>query len=118
MTTSLASSTWFLADSYLVVGDFDGDGKSDLASSSAMRFDTPPYNRNFAPGLLLSRGDAFAPLQRFRDTGPAINPAWGYERFQVQSGDVNGDGRADLVWFGYDARKQWSIEAYLMGVRR
>jgi hypothetical protein len=75
----------------LAVGDFNQDGKLDLATAN-----------NFWPGyggvnILLGQGDG--------TFVPSVLPEW-FERMpSIVTGDLNGDGKLDLVttevWFGY-----------------
>ncbi|MBS7700219.1 MULTISPECIES: RHS repeat-associated core domain-containing protein [unclassified Chelatococcus] len=73
---SIAVSTTL--DGYIAVGDYDGDGRSDLAIGAL-----------WTPGaLLLARGSRFVQI-----TSPAQGLILG-------AGDVNGDGKADLLGTG------------------
>ena len=64
----------------VVVGDFNGDGKPDLAVANA-------YSNNVS--ILLGNGNGtFA---------PAVNYAVGNEPLSVAIGDFNGDGKVDLA---------------------
>ncbi len=68
----------------VVSGDFDGDGKADIA----LTFDL----ENFV-GILLGKGDG-----TFQ---PAVNYATGNGSFAVATDDFNRDGHADLVVSNY-----------------
>lgn len=69
----------------IAAGDFDGDGRQDLVTSSGS---------NVAVELLLGRGDGtFAPTRRL----PNINNGG---VFIPVAGDLNGDGRLDLIGAG------------------
>jgi hypothetical protein len=65
------------------IGDFDGDGRSDVYI---------PYE---APVLLLSQASTFKPVT-------SGIPEWAH-----YSGDFNGDGRADLMFVGRSKNFAW-----------
>ncbi|WP_162136355.1 FG-GAP-like repeat-containing protein, partial [Zavarzinella formosa] len=70
----------------VAVGDVNGDGKPDLVTANI-------GSNNVS--VLLGAGDGtFAPA-------PGLPPAVGNEPFSVAVGDVNGDGKPDLVTANY-----------------
>ena len=83
-TTVLGSSVFQLHPDCVVngAGDFDGDGRDDLLCNDRMR------------GLLFlmrNSGDGEFGLSMVK----AYDPNW----YMVGNPDLNGDGRADIVWF-------------------
>ncbi|HUI84292.1 MAG TPA: VCBS repeat-containing protein, partial [Candidatus Binatia bacterium] len=69
-----------LAPRWVVVADFNGDGKPDLAVAE---------ESSGAAGILLGNGDG-----TFQ---PVVNYATGVSPWSIAAGDFNGDGKLDLV---------------------
>ncbi len=87
-TFTAASAGWqsvCTTGSVILVGDFDGDGKTDLVCN----------NTDNTHRVLLSNGDG-----TFR-TKPAT-AMWCDSNADVSVGDFNGDGRSDLICNGAD----------------
>jgi Protein kinase domain/FG-GAP-like repeat len=82
---------WVLTEDDLAVGDFDGDGRDDLALTG--RADPDDDESDATVELLASTGKDFVvtgPPRRVADGGAGI----------VQGGDVDGDGQDELVVVG------------------
>jgi len=85
---------------YAFAGDFNGDGKTDLVFNSTCRGPSPavctdPAGDNNYVYTALSNGSGSFTLGALQDFGP------GWSDFPNSAnlvGDINGDGRADLVW--------------------
>ena len=99
-TQVLGASGW--TDYYAIAGDFNGDGKTDLAFNSTCQktnyIDSTctigDANRVYTA---LSNGlGGFSALSGLQNYGAS---GWSdYPVFAQVAGDVNGDGRTDLVW--------------------
>jgi hypothetical protein len=71
----------------VAVGDFNGDGKADLAVAN----ECPEINCNTGEvSVLLGNGDGTFQAARSYSSG-------GYEAYTIAVGDVNNDGKADLI---------------------
>ncbi|MFE0489455.1 FG-GAP-like repeat-containing protein [Streptomyces griseoaurantiacus] len=103
-----AASTHDLWGKYLAAGDFDGDGRDDLAvanSSSTVYVYKGGITASGAAGT--ARSTVKPPVQSGGDTGP----------LNLTAGDVNGDGRTDLVVDGFetDSEYGWNANYFLPG---
>ena len=76
-----------------LLGDVNGDGKADLVGFG--------YHGIFV-ALANSAGDGFDSPTIWTTTMTYSNAGWMVDQHPRVLGDVNGDGKADLVGFGYD----------------
>ncbi|MBK5225971.1 MAG: VCBS repeat-containing protein [Thermoleophilia bacterium] len=91
---------WSLGPAYcdarrskIASGDFDADGKSDIA----ILFDYG--NSTTTLWILKSNGSSYTPSLAW-SSGPG---EWDWNRSQIAAGDFDGDGKADLaVFYNYD----------------
>ncbi|HEY0307154.1 MAG TPA: FG-GAP-like repeat-containing protein [Acidobacteriaceae bacterium] len=79
-TAAAASPTTAIGSAGVVAGDFNGDGKLDLAVANQ-------YSNTVT--ILLGNGDG--------TFTPASSPATGPRPFSLATGDFNGDGKQDLA---------------------
>ena len=79
-------SSFALGHSIPQVGDFNGDGRSDVAS----------FTSNNGAWVALSTGSSFSAPIQWHDIG-------GDESAVPVIGDYDGDGRDDVVWVDYDS---------------
>ncbi|MET9498411.1 FG-GAP-like repeat-containing protein [Streptomyces sp. NPDC006552] len=95
----------------LAAGDYDGDGKDDLAvgSSGASVY---VFKGGTAKTGTLGGQYAFKPPVQNASSDPHYNGP-----VTLVAGDVNGDGRSDLVVDGYDTETEsaWNKNFYLPG---
>jgi DNA/RNA endonuclease YhcR with UshA esterase domain len=81
-----STKTTSLLFAFVTVGDFNGDGKADLAVANYPDSGNGPYSVT----ILLGNGDGTF-------TQEADNPATGNQPLSIVAGDFNGDGNLDLA---------------------
>ena len=74
----------------LVTGDFNGDGRPDLAVSTSQTNPQSPMSSNVA--ILLNNGDGTFKSVSTLPSGPGP-----YQQLSMAAGDFNGDGKVDLA---------------------
>lgn len=94
----------------LAAGDFDGDGKADLAvgnSSSTIHVFKGGFSSTGTPG---GRYTIKPPIQNGSNDYP-------YGPMSLTAGDVNGDKRTDLIVDGYETQTDygWNTNYYVPG---
>ena len=82
----------------IVAGDFNGDGRTDLAVANCVSNDV---------SVLLGNGDG-----TFQ---PQVTYAVGLGPYAIVAGDFNGDGRTDLAVAGYDSLTNAGEVSMLLG---
>jgi hypothetical protein len=92
------------AMSALVTGDFNGDGRADLALAGS----DPTSGQNEEVEVFLGQVDGTFQAMTPIDLG-GLNP------FTLVTGDFNGDGRADLALAGYDSASGRNEVEVLLG---
>jgi len=88
-STNFGASESWTTDHPRMVGDVNGDGKADLVGFG-----------NAAVLVALSTGNGFAPMSTWSTEFDA-SESWTTDHPRMV-GDVNGDGKADLVGFGIE----------------
>jgi hypothetical protein len=85
------SHGWTVADFVRTAGDVNGDGKADLVGFGL----DGVY-------VALSNGTSFDPVPSRWTTAFDLSHGWTVAQYVRTVGDVNGDGKADLIGFGLD----------------
>jgi len=85
------SHGWTVADYVRTVGDVNGDGRDDLVG----------FGQDGVYVALSNGTDAFGTISKWTSSFD-LSHSWTVKDFVRTVGDVNGDGRDDLVGFGQD----------------
>ncbi|MFJ3205945.1 glycoside hydrolase domain-containing protein [Streptomyces sp. NPDC086989] len=97
------SGSWNWTSTKLTVGDFNGDGKADIAALYDMGRADDDRNRTKL-FTFTNNGDGFnAPVKVWDSIDDAVR-SWNWEGTKAVAGDFNGDGRTDIgVLYDYGA---------------
>lgn len=93
----------------LAVGDFDGDGDKDLAVGAP--------GDNFGTGLIYTfrnTGSGFEPWQKLDEPNTTFVKGMGT---RIVTGDIDGDGRDDLVASGFNSRTFGTVHVFTSSER-
>ncbi|MEU1825363.1 FG-GAP-like repeat-containing protein [Streptomyces abikoensis] len=100
-----AASTWKSWNwnaSKLTSGDFNGDGKTDLAVLYNYGKGADGLNGS-ALLTFTSNGNGVDEPRKVWDSSTSVWKSWSWDASKLASGDFNGDGKTDLaVLYGYD----------------
>lgn len=105
-----SNTSWRWSSSTLTSGDFNGDGKTDIAVLYNYGRTTDGRNHT-GLWVFTSTGNTFQAPAKVWDSG---DDSWNWDASKVTSGDYNGDGRTDVaVLYNYgqaaDGRNQTGL---------
>ncbi|HSX35388.1 MAG TPA: FG-GAP-like repeat-containing protein [Patescibacteria group bacterium] len=86
---TLPSPGWKVPNLKWAVGDFNGDHKADIAVLSGSQIDPPTFYE------MTSSGSALSTPAVVKQPNPLY---WKWPNLQIMAGDVDGDGKSDLVY--------------------
>ncbi|WP_414168822.1 FG-GAP-like repeat-containing protein [Streptoverticillium reticulum] len=96
------SDSWSWESSKLAAGDFNGDGKTDLAVLYGYGKNADGRNETALFTFASKGNDGFEAPRKVWESGKGSWSSWNWDASKLVAGDFNGDGKADLaVLYGY-----------------
>ncbi|MFC4512725.1 FG-GAP-like repeat-containing protein [Streptomyces ehimensis] len=90
------STSWNWNSSKMVAGDFNGDGKSDIAVLYGNGTTSDSRNET-ALWLIADNSNGFVEHRKVWNSLTWEGRSWSWEASKVTAGDFNGDGKADIA---------------------